>query len=101
MGRSVRKLVAAVMAPVALLGCVAGLPALNGCSGAGGVPEHILMFVSGDSRGYLEPCGCRRDQAGGLPGRATVIEDKKGPTHLVFDVGNLTPGDRPYELLKL
>jgi hypothetical protein len=68
---------------------------------AGAMPDQILLFVSGDSRGYLEPCGCRRDQAGGLPGRATVIEEKKVPNRLVFDVGNLAPGDRPYELLKL
>src|SRR5438477_3564085 len=56
-------------------GCVsAGLLALAllaGCVGQGR-PAALTVFVSGDSRGYLEPCGCRRDQAGGLPGRATI-----------------------------
>src|SRR5438445_7733300 len=74
---------------------------LTGCRMMGGPPERWVIFVSGDSRGYLEPCGCRRDQAGGLPGRATVIEGSKVPDRLVLDAGNLTPGGRPYELLKL
>jgi hypothetical protein len=84
--------------PAALIGALL-LP--YGCGDAGTLPERILLFVSGDSRGYLEPCGCRRDQAGGLPGRATIIEEKKAPHRLVLDVGNLAPGDRPYELMKL
>src|SRR5437016_549293 len=64
-------------------------------------PDHITLFVTGDSRGYLEPCGCRRDQAGGLSGRATLIGSKKPAERLVLDVGNLTSGGRPYEILKL
>src|SRR5437870_2861362 len=73
-----------------------------GCrGGAASFPEHLTLFVSGDSRGYLEPCGCRRDQAGGLSGRATLIGAKMPAGRLVLDVGNLTSGGRPYELLKL
>src|SRR5205823_15000212 len=78
------------------------VPAVAGCvEGMTGAPQRLELFVSGDSRGYLEPCGCRRDQAGGLPGRATVIRGSKAPAKLVLDVGNMTPGSRPYELLKL
>lgn len=78
------------------------LPVLAGCEPPGmGRPDRVILLVSGDSRGYLEPCGCRRDQAGGLPGRATVIRQRNGAPKLVLDVGNLTPGTRPYELMKL
>jgi nitrate/TMAO reductase-like tetraheme cytochrome c subunit len=77
------------------------IPTLDGCGLMRGLPSPLVIFVSGDSRGYLEPCGCRRDQAGGLPGRATIIEASKAAARLVLDVGNLTPGSRPYELLKL
>lgn len=91
--------------PLWTVGLVAGLclgPAfVQGCALFSSLPEHITLFVSGDSRGYLEPCGCRRDQAGGLSGRASVIRGSKAPVKLVLDVGNLTPGSRPYELLKL
>lgn len=63
--------------------------------------SRIVMFVSGDSRGYIEPCGCRRDQAGGLPGRDKVIREVTKESRLVFDVGNLTAGTRDYEMLKM
>lgn len=96
-----RLLLAFLVPPLALLGVCIGLPSLNGCHSADAFPDRVVLFVSADSRGYLEPCGCRRDQAGGLPGRATVIEDKKAPNRLVVDVGNLSPGVRPYEMLKL
>ncbi|HXG23331.1 MAG TPA: multiheme c-type cytochrome [Chthonomonadales bacterium] len=61
----------------------------------------ITLFVTGDTRGYLEPCGCRRDQAGGLPARMTLIRQDTSSEHLLVDVGNLTSGGRAYELLKL
>ncbi len=72
---------------------------LEGCGS--GMPERLTLFVSGDSRGYLEPCGCRIDQAGGLPGRAVAIEKAGVGEKLVVDVGNLTSGSRSYELLKM
>jgi hypothetical protein len=74
---------------------------LAGCGHSAAMPEHLTLFVTGDSRGYLEPCGCRRDQAGGLPGRATLMAAKSPADRLALDVGNLTAGSRPYDLLKL
>src|SRR5438876_8608139 len=85
---------------LALLAAVALMTA-TGCLTASRANPGFTIIVSGDTRGYLEPCGCRRDQAGGLPGRATVIAGSKLPDRLVLDAGSLTPGSRPYELLKL
>jgi hypothetical protein len=84
-----------------LLTAASSIPFFAGCHGSSALPEELVIFVSGDSRGYLEPCGCRRDQAGGLSGRATVIEDRKAANRLIFDVGSMSAGTRPYELLKL
>src|SRR5687767_792614 len=67
---------------------ICGSLLLGGCPRLGGPAEGLTLFVSGDSRGYLEPCGCRRDQAGGLPGRASVIRGSKAKEKLVLDVGN-------------
>ncbi len=63
--------------------------------------QTVTLFVTGDSRGYLEPCGCRRDQAGGLPARQTLVRENAAPNRLLVDVGNVTNGGRSYELLKL
>ncbi len=73
--------------------------ATSGASLANG--GELVVWVSGDTRGYLEPCGCRRDQAGGLPARMTLIDQDRAPYRLLLDVGNLTSGSRSYELLKL
>ncbi len=83
------------------LALLVALSAGGGCRKAAGPPERMTIFLSADSRGYLEPCGCRRDQAGGLPGRAAIIRGNESPARLVLDAGNLTSGGRPYELLKL
>lgn len=64
-------------------------------------PKGVVLFVSGDSRGYLEPCGCRRDQAGGLAGRARAIRQVPGGERVVFDVGDMLSGTRDYDMLKM
>lgn len=61
---------------------------------------ELVVWLTGDTRGYLEPCGCRRDQAGGLPARMTLIRTDSAPNRLLVDVGNMTAGGRSYELLK-
>lgn len=69
---------------------------------AGGIQSHgdLIVWLSGDTRGYLEPCGCRSDQAGGLPARMTLLTQDHAPNRLLVDVGNMTSGGRSYELLK-
>jgi hypothetical protein len=83
---------------------LAGLLAIaftGGCkSGSAAYPDRLTFFLTGDSRGYLEPCGCRRDQAGGLPGRATLMRAAPAANRVILDAGNLTPGGRPYEQMK-
>jgi hypothetical protein len=81
---------AAMCAAVILSGCTSGTSA-----------DRMLLFVSGDTRNYLEPCGCRVDQAGGLGARMTLVTNNPKTPRILVDVGNLTSGGRRWELLKL
>ncbi len=74
---------------------------LSGCHHDTARSGDIVVWLSADTRGYLEPCGCRRDQAGGLPARMTLVNADKNPNRLLLDAGNITNGGRSYELLKL
>lgn len=65
------------------------------------VPDTMTLFVTGDTRGLLEPCGCRRDQAGGLAGRAARIREDASGERVVVDCGNLIAGVTPGDLVKL
>ena len=70
--------------------------------GCGKQPEPISVFVSGDTSGWITPCGCTSNQSGGLARRDTLISrfaDQK-PV-LVFDVGGAVGGRSPYDWQKL
>lgn len=66
----------------------------------GSSDADITVWLSADTLGYLEPCGCRRDQAGGLPVRMTLVGSARTPNRLLVDAGNITSGGRSHELLK-
>ena len=73
---------------------------LAGCTKTDrGGPTTII--VSGDTAGWIVPCGCTSNQSGGLPRRATLIEERrqKGPV-VVVDVGGAPSGDTLYDKLK-
>ncbi|MBC8355858.1 MAG: hypothetical protein H8E66_28105 [Planctomycetes bacterium] len=56
-----------------------------------GTPE-VVLFVTGQQKGYIEPCGCAglANQKGGLARRHTLVRELKsrGWPLLAFDVGN-------------
>lgn len=52
----------------------------------------LRIFASGDTRGYLEPCGCEGGQFGGVPRRATYLSRVRRPGDLRIDLGNLAAG---------
>lgn len=53
--------------------------------------ERIHVLVSGNMEGKLEPCGCASGQLGGLPRRATYIQEVHG-ADLLIEGGNLVGG---------
>ena len=52
----------------------------------------LRVFATGDTRGYLEPCGCEVGQVGGVPRRATYLRAERRPGDLWIDLGNFTSG---------
>jgi hypothetical protein len=55
-------------------------------------PDAVIVFT-GQSYGYLQPCGCSRPQTGGLERRAEFIESlkKKGWPVAGVDLGDIYP----------
>ncbi|MCG3134979.1 MAG: hypothetical protein HMLKMBBP_02471 [Planctomycetes bacterium] len=97
---------------LSLAAAVAVLAAHPGCGpsvlrssdeiGSAARPESspLRVLATGDARGYFEPCGCSRDQFGGVPRRATYLAAARGAGDLLIDVGNLTAGDGPLRTAK-
>ena len=63
--------------------------------------RFCTIIVSGDTAGWIVPCGCTSNQSGGFPRRATYAEEqrKKGPVVLA-DVGGVPGGVTVYDKLK-
>ena len=70
--------------------------ALVGCRDA--APRRpIAIVVSGDTAGWIVPCGCTTNQSGGLPRRATYVRElAKEHDVLVLDAGGAPGGMSPY-----
>ena len=63
-------------------------------------PSFLILFT-GNTRGYLETCGCFEGQSGGVARRATVIKRlrRKIPILLV-DAGGILQGKEPLDRLR-
>jgi hypothetical protein len=62
----------------------------------------LLVAYTGETRSYLEPCGCYAGQAGGIARRATAIERLRALDlpFLLVDTGNVLDGETPLERLR-
>jgi 2',3'-cyclic-nucleotide 2'-phosphodiesterase (5'-nucleotidase family) len=52
----------------------------------------LRVFATGDTRGFLEPCGCEEGQFGGIARRGTYRRGSAGAGDVWIDLGNLTSG---------
>ena len=70
---------------------VGGLPLFHGWP-KDRKPDAVVL-LSGQSFGFLQPCGCSRPQQGGLERRAAFVKSlrEKGWTVVGFDLGDLSP----------
>jgi hypothetical protein len=83
----------------------AAVLALAGAAGCGphgtAEPGPLAVVASGDTAGWIVPCGCTSNQSGGLPRRATYLarlsEDREV---VVVDVGGAAGGTSPYDRAK-
>src|SRR5437762_5674160 len=59
------------------------------------------LVVSGDTAGWITPCGCTSNQSGGLLRRATYLAElgKKGSV-IYLDAGGAAGGNSPYQKVK-
>ncbi len=61
----------------------------------------LTLIVSGDTAGWIVPCGCASNQSGGLLRRGSFVAQTRddGPT-IVVDVGGAPAGTSPYDEFK-
>ncbi|UUO04354.1 hypothetical protein M4951_13220 [Blastopirellula sp. J2-11] len=85
--------------PGMLLACAI---ALGGCNRTTSKSAPVMLVVSGDTQGWIVPCGCTSNQSGGLLRRGSYLEALRnhGPV-LYFDCGGAGSGDSPYDVAKL
>ena len=83
-----------IMLLVATAGC-------GGCRDNASDSVPTTLIVSGDTAGWIVPCGCTSKQFGGLPRRATCAKHlaQQGGVLLV-DAGGAAAGTSPYDRLK-
>jgi hypothetical protein len=89
-------------AAVALLAFSGALSA--GCQPQPAPPRNdrpLTVVVSGDTAGWIVPCGCTSNQSGGLPRRATCLAEIAGRSDLIVaDAGGAPAGKSAYDRLK-
>jgi hypothetical protein len=73
---------------------------LLGCRPSG-AERPLVIVASGDTNGWIVPCGCTSNQSGGLPRRATLIAQLRQEAEVLpIDVGGAAHGTSPYDLAK-
>jgi len=96
-----------VLAVAALLVVAAALAfRARGPAGAPGpasppAPSNLYVVVSGDTHGWITPCGCTANQSGGLLRRATYLADLRKTGEVIYlDAGGAPAGTSPYQRVK-
>lgn len=106
--RPTRGIARSCVVSLALLGLIActrstSQPSSRGGSSAGDhqPPRPVAVVVSGDTAGWIMPCGCTSNQSGGLPRRGTVVRRARAD-HVVIlaDAGGAPGGTSSYHRLK-
>ncbi len=85
-----------VLAGLGVLACAA----MVGCRPSGpGLP--LVVMASGDTAGWIAPCGCTANQSGGLLRRATYVAGLHRQAEVILvDAGGAAHGTSPYDLAK-
>ncbi len=65
------------------------------------VVKPLRVVVSGDTVGWIVPCGCTSNQSGGLLRRGTYIKQLRADNEVVYvDAGGAPDGTSPYDVAK-
>ncbi|PQO29064.1 multiheme c-type cytochrome [Blastopirellula marina] len=61
----------------------------------------LAIAVSGDTAGWIVPCGCTTNQSGGLLRRGTYLDQLRQEAEVLYlDVGGAIEGTAPYDVAK-
>jgi hypothetical protein len=61
-------------------------------------PRRIELIISGDTHGWIVPCGCTSNQSGGLLRRGTFVGQQREQNDVVqLDAGGAPAGTSPYD----
>jgi hypothetical protein len=64
-------------------------------------PRSATLIASGDTAGWIMPCGCTANQSGGLLRRGTYLDQlRKGGEVVYVDVGGAASGTSAYHKVK-
>jgi hypothetical protein len=62
---------------------------------------NLVVVVSGDTAGWITPCGCASNQSGGLARRGGYLESIQGDGAVFYaDAGGALTGDSKYQRIK-
>lgn len=61
--------------------------------------QSIVLYCSGDTSGWITPCGCTSGQSGGMSRRASIIDSEPGKP-IYVDVGGAPAGVTEYHIEK-
>jgi len=76
-------------------------PGVTADSSATGENQAVTLIVSGDTAGWIVPCGCTSNQSGGLLRRGTFVADRReGEQVIVADAGGAPGGTSDYQRMK-
>jgi len=79
------------------------LPMVAGCNKKTGssTTHSVVLVASGDTEGWIVPCGCSSGQSGGLLRRASLIAKQGSQDELIYvDVGGAASGVSEYHRTK-
>ncbi len=90
--------------PTLRLACLAlAVGAFSGGCKPSGPASHrpAAVIVSGDTAGWITPCGCTYNQSGGLPRRASFLQQVREQSDVIYaDVGGAASGTSDYQRVK-
>src|SRR5262245_26068540 len=65
-----------------IFSCVVGSTWCPGCNRTR--VDSLTLFVSGDTTGWITPCGCAANQSGGLARRATLVAEAGEAERVIY-----------------
>src|SRR4051794_21573613 len=87
---------------ILLAGCAAAPQQSDGPAKTTAPDATLNFIVSGDTSGFIVPCGCTSKQFGGMPRRATYLQQSGKNASLIYlDAGGNIARATDYDAIKL